>query len=75
MKADERACAAVLELVAEQGLAAVTVAALIVRAEITREDFYWHFPSKFACYAAALRAAAASEPPPAQDTTRDVDRD
>ena len=46
---------AALDLVAEQGVAAVAVEPLARRLGVTQGSFYWHFPSRDALLAAALR--------------------
>ncbi len=45
---------AALDLVAEQGLAAVAVEPLARRLGVTKGSFYWHFPSRDALLQAAL---------------------
>ncbi len=43
-----------LDLIAEQGVAAVAVEPLARRLGVTKGSFYWHFPSRDALLAAAL---------------------
>lgn len=45
---------AALQLIAEQGLRAVTVSALAARLGVTKGSFYWHFRGRDALLAAAL---------------------
>lgn len=45
---------AALDLVAEQGVAAVAVEPLARRLGVTKGSFYWHFPSRDALLSAAL---------------------
>ena len=45
---------AALDLIAEQGLAAVAVEPLARRLSVTKGSFYWHFPSREALLKAAL---------------------
>ncbi|TWI06320.1 TetR family transcriptional regulator [Luteimonas cucumeris] len=45
---------AALDLIAEQGVAAVAVEPLARRLGVTKGSFYWHFPSRDALLAAAL---------------------
>ncbi len=45
---------AALELIAEQGVAAVAVEPLARRLGVTKGSFYWHFPSREALLQAAL---------------------
>src|SRR5690606_3393574 len=45
---------AALDLVAEQGIAAVAVEPLARRLGVTKGSFYWHFPSRDALLQAAL---------------------
>src|SRR5690606_33252117 len=45
---------AALELIAEQGVAAVAVEPLARRLGVTKGSFYWHFPSREALLVAAL---------------------
>jgi AcrR family transcriptional regulator len=45
---------AALDLIAEQGLAAVAVEPLARRLGVTKGSFYWHFPSREALLVAAL---------------------
>src|SRR5690349_19807995 len=45
---------AALELIAEQGVAAVAVEPLARRLVVTKGSFYWHFPSREALLVAAL---------------------
>lgn len=45
---------AALQLVAEKGLGALTVAALAARQGVTKGSFYWHFTSRADLLAAAL---------------------
>ncbi|KRB02713.1 TetR family transcriptional regulator [Lysobacter sp. Root690] len=53
MSADDWAQAA-LDLIAEQGVAAVAVEPLARRLGVTKGSFYWHFPSRDALLVAAL---------------------
>lgn len=53
LSADDWAQAA-LDLIAEQGVAAVAVEPLARRLGVTKGSFYWHFPSREALLAAAL---------------------
>ena len=53
LSADDWAQAA-LELIAEQGVAAVAVEPLARRLGVTKGSFYWHFPSREALLQAAL---------------------
>lgn len=53
LSADDWAQAA-LELIAEQGVAAVAVESLARRLGVTKGSFYWHFPSRDALLQAAL---------------------
>lgn len=53
LSADDWAQAA-LDLVAEQGVAAVAVEPLARRLGVTKGSFYWHFPSRDALLQAAL---------------------
>ncbi|WP_162455593.1 TetR/AcrR family transcriptional regulator [Pseudoxanthomonas kalamensis] len=53
LSADDWAQAA-LDLVAEQGVAAVAVEPLARRLGVTKGSFYWHFPSRDALLRAAL---------------------
>jgi AcrR family transcriptional regulator len=53
LSADDWAQAA-LDLIAEQGVAAVAVEPLARRLGVTKGSFYWHFPSRDALLAAAL---------------------
>jgi AcrR family transcriptional regulator len=53
LSADDWALAA-LELIAEQGVAAVAVEPLARRLGVTKGSFYWHFPSREALLVAAL---------------------
>src|SRR5687768_13836872 len=53
LSADDWASAA-LEVIAEQGLAAVAVEPLARRLGVTKGSFYWHFPSREALLVAAL---------------------
>lgn len=53
LSADDWALAA-LDVIAEQGLAAVAVEPLARRLGVTKGSFYWHFPSREALLAAAL---------------------
>ncbi len=48
-------------LIAEQGLAALTVEALARRLGVTKGSFYWHFPSREALLEAALARWEARE--------------
>src|SRR5262245_52997528 len=45
---------AALQLIAEQGLSALTVATLATRLGVTKGSFYWHFPGRSELLAAAL---------------------
>jgi AcrR family transcriptional regulator len=45
---------AALQLIAEKGLAALTISALAARLGVTKGSFYWHFPGRDALLAAAL---------------------
>src|SRR6187551_1541614 len=45
---------AALDLIAEQGVAAVAVEPLARRLGVTKGSFYWHFPSREALLVAAL---------------------
>lgn len=45
---------AALQLIAEQGLSALTVATLAARLGVTKGSFYWHFPGRAELLAAAL---------------------
>jgi AcrR family transcriptional regulator len=60
LSADDWAQAA-LDLVAEQGLAAVAVEPLARRLGVTKGSFYWHFPSRDALLQAALERWEAIE--------------
>lgn len=53
LSADDWAQAA-LDLIAEQGVAAVAVESLARRLGVTKGSFYWHFPSRDALLQAAL---------------------
>ena len=53
LSADDWAAAA-LDLIAEQGVAAVAVEPLARRLGVTKGSFYWHFPSREALLVAAL---------------------
>jgi AcrR family transcriptional regulator len=53
LSADDWASAA-LDLIAEQGVAAVAVEPLARRLGVTKGSFYWHFPSREALLVAAL---------------------
>src|SRR5512145_1401917 len=53
LSADDWAAAA-LDLIAEQGVAAVAVEPLARRLGVTKGSFYWHFPSREALLSAAL---------------------
>lgn len=53
LSADDWAIAA-LDVIAEQGLAAVAVEPLARRLGVTKGSFYWHFPSREALLVAAL---------------------
>ncbi|MBP8098362.1 MAG: helix-turn-helix transcriptional regulator, partial [Arenimonas sp.] len=46
---------AALDVIAEQGLAAVAVEPLARRLGVTKGSFYWHFPSREALLVAALQ--------------------
>src|SRR5687767_10471799 len=52
---------AALDLVAEQGVAAVAVEPLARRLGVTKGSFYWHFPSRDALLQAALERWEAIE--------------
>ena len=52
---------AALDLIAEQGVAAVAVEPLARRLGVTKGSFYWHFPSRDALLAAALERWEAIE--------------
>ncbi|MFN3842422.1 MAG: TetR/AcrR family transcriptional regulator [Rehaibacterium terrae] len=60
LSADDWAQAA-LDLVAEQGVAAVAVEPLARRLGVTKGSFYWHFPSRDALLHAALERWEAFE--------------
>ena len=60
MSAEDWAQAA-LELIAEQGVAAVAVEPLARRLGVTKGSFYWHFPSRDALLQAALERWEAYE--------------
>jgi AcrR family transcriptional regulator len=45
---------AALQLIAEKGLAALTISALAARLGVTKGSFYWHFTGRDALVAAAL---------------------
>lgn len=60
LSADDWAQAA-LDLVAEQGVAAVAVEPLARRLGVTKGSFYWHFPSRDALLQAALERWEAVE--------------
>jgi len=45
---------AALQLIAEKGLAALTVSALAARLDVTKGSFYWHFQGRSDLLAAAL---------------------
>ena len=53
LSADDWALGA-LDVIAEQGLAAVAVEPLARRLGVTKGSFYWHFPSREALLVAAL---------------------
>ena len=53
LSAEDWALAA-LDVIAEQGLAAVAVEPLARRLGVTKGSFYWHFPSREALLVAAL---------------------
>src|SRR5690606_25996472 len=53
LRAEDWAVAA-LDVIAEQGLAAVAVEPLARRLGVTKGSFYWHFPSREALLVAAL---------------------
>ena len=53
LTADDWAQAA-LDLISEQGVAAVAVEPLARRLGVTKGSFYWHFPSRDALLQAAL---------------------
>ncbi len=52
---------AALDLIAEQGVAAVAVEPLARRLSVTKGSFYWHFPSRDALLQAALERWEAVE--------------
>lgn len=52
---------AALDVIAEQGLAAVAVEPLARRLGVTKGSFYWHFPSREALLVAALERWEAME--------------
>ncbi len=52
---------AALDLIAEQGVAAVAVEPLARRLGVTKGSFYWHFPSRDALLQAALERWEAAE--------------
>lgn len=52
---------AAVDLIAEQGVAAVAVEPLARRLGVTKGSFYWHFPSRDALLAAALERWEAIE--------------
>jgi AcrR family transcriptional regulator len=52
---------AALDVIAEQGLAAVAVEPLARRLGVTKGSFYWHFPSREALLVAALERWEKSE--------------
>ena len=52
---------AALDLIAEQGVAAVAVEPLARRLGVTKGSFYWHFPSRDALLRAALERWEAVE--------------
>lgn len=52
---------AALDVIAEQGLAAVAVEPLAKRLGVTKGSFYWHFPSREALIKAALEKWEASD--------------
>ena len=52
---------AALDLIAEQGVAAVAVEPLARRLGVTKGSFYWHFPSRDALLQAALERWEANE--------------
>ncbi|GAA4860442.1 helix-turn-helix domain-containing protein [Luteimonas vadosa] len=60
LSADDWAEAA-LDLIAEQGVAAVAVEPLARRLGVTKGSFYWHFPSRDALLEAALQRWEAVE--------------
>jgi AcrR family transcriptional regulator len=60
LSADDWARAA-LDVIAEQGLAAVAVEPLARRLGVTKGSFYWHFPSREALLVAALERWEATE--------------
>ena len=60
LSADDWALAA-LDVIAEQGLAAVAVEPLARRLGVTKGSFYWHFPSREALLVAALERWEAIE--------------
>ena len=60
LSADDWALGA-LDVIAEQGLAAVAVEPLARRLGVTKGSFYWHFPSREALLVAALERWEAIE--------------
>src|SRR5690606_41191321 len=60
LRAEDWAVAA-LDVIAEQGLAAVAVEPLARRLGVTKGSFYWHFPSREALLVAALERWEAME--------------
>ena len=60
LSADDWAQAA-LDMIAEQGVAAVAVEPLARRLGVTKGSFYWHFPSRDALLSAALERWEAVE--------------
>ena len=60
LSAEDWALAA-LDVIAEQGLAAVAVEPLARRLGVTKGSFYWHFPSREALLVAALERWEAIE--------------
>ena len=60
LSAEDWALAA-LDVIAEQGLAAVAVEPLARRLGVTKGSFYWHFPSREALLVAALERWEAME--------------
>ncbi|MFD5247142.1 TetR/AcrR family transcriptional regulator [Amycolatopsis sp. NPDC058340] len=49
-----------LEVAAEKGYGATTIADIVERAGVSRQTFYALFPTKQACFAAAFRAGAST---------------
>ena len=64
---------AILALVAERGLDAVTVADLVERAEVNRSTFYQHYEDKHALLADAVDAAMSADQATLPPVPRDLD--